>query len=235
MLVRVLNDEGIARFQEYLASLRENASLSPPKELLTSGLASDPFEPNVQVEDHAFDNAYQLGQYLREAFAECEDRQISRNYGLWSWLALYYFDYLCKAKDGRRQPLENAVYVLEARFSFRRYYRHAVRTPWLAVKEYGELSKVLLLMSGSGTRSEIAEQIAAYQDLFGNKTIVEATYSMYFDVELQKPKKGSGGKGPGSPRRLASIARQLELTYDLRDCTQASFFKLLPEEFRTWI
>ncbi|WKZ85384.1 hypothetical protein N5B55_00055 [Ralstonia pickettii] len=173
---------------------------------------------------------------MDQVFVDCEDRLISRNHGLWSWLALFYFDQLCKPDGaGIRKPLEDAVYVLEERFSFRRYYRHAVRTPWLAVKAHGEHAKVLLLTSGKGTRTDINEQLGAYQHLFANRTIIASAYAMYFDKDLQKPRRGAGGKSGGSARRLASIARQLELTYDLEDCTPANFLNLLPREFATWV
>ena len=58
---------------------------------------------------------------------------------------------------------------------------------------------------------------------------------MYFDKDAQKPRRGAGGKGGGSARRLASVARQLELTYDLQDCPPARFLALLPREFKTWV
>lgn len=234
--VRMLNAEGLLKFSEYLAALRIEPSKRPPSELLVDGRYSDPFEPSVQVEYRPFDTAYEIGEYLIEVFRDCEDRLISRNHGLWSWLALFYFDQLCKPDDaGNRKPLEDAVYVLEERFSFRRYYRHGIRTPWLAVKEHGENAKVLLLTSGRGVRTDINEQLGAYQHLFANKTIIASAYAMYFDTMEQKPRRGAGGKGGGSARRLANIARQLELTYDLQACTPPKFMDLLPSEFEHWV
>lgn len=234
--VRTLNPEGLAKFSEYLAALRGDPKLAPPMAILDDGLYSDPFEPEAQIEMQEFSNAHELGTYLNQAFANCEDRLISRNHALWSWLALFYFDQLCKPDaEGKRKPLEDAVYVLEQRFSFRRYYRHTVRTAWLAVKEHGEQAKVLLLTSGRGTRTDIGEQLGAYQHLFANKTIIGSAYAMYFDQQAQKPKKGAGGKGAGSARRLANIARQLELTYDLQDCPLTKFLALLPREFKAWV
>lgn len=234
--IRTLNPEGLAKFSEYLAALRGDPKLAPPIAILNDGLYSDPFEPEVQIEMQEFANTHDLGTYLNQALAGCEDRLISRNHALWSWLALFYFDQLCKPDaEGKRKPLEEAVYVLEQRFSFRRYYRHAVRTAWLAVKEHGEKAKVLLLTSGRGTRTDIGEQLGAYQHLFANKTIIASAYAMYFDRQTQKPKRGAGGKGAGSARRLANIARQLELTYDLQDCPLTKFLALLPREFKTWV
>lgn len=234
--VRVLNDDGIRKFLEYLAALHAEPDLEPPVGLLHDGLTSDPFEPAIELDDRPFGDAFELGRYMVEALSPCEGRTISRNHGLWSWLALHYFDRVCRADaDGRRKPLEDAVYALEERFSFRRYYRHCVRTPWLAVSEHGELAKVLLLTSGRGTRTDIAEQLGAYQDLFANRSVIGAAYAMYFDRDLQKPKKGAGGKGAGSVRRLASVVRQLELTYDLKDCPLPLFLNLLPREFEGWV
>lgn len=234
--IRTLSTEGLVKFSEYLSALRVDPKLAPPIAILHDGLYSDPFEPEVQIEMREFANTYDLGMYLNQVLSYCEDRIISRNHALWSWLALYYFEQLCKAApDGDRKPLEDAVYILEPRFSFRRYYRHSVRTAWLAVKEHGEQAKVLLLTSGRGSRTDIGEQLGAYQHLFANKTIIGSAYAMYFDQLTQRPKKGAGGKGAGSARRLATIARQLELTYDLQDCPQTKFLALLPREFKTWV
>lgn len=235
-LVRVLNAEGIAKFSDYLADLRVRPSAQPPSAILDDGLYSDPFDSEINLELRPFASAFDIGEHIVRAFSPLEDRLISRNHGLWTWLALFYFDQLCKADtSGNRRPLEDAVYVLEDRFSFRRYYRHAVRTPWLAVKEHGEHAKVLLLTRGRGTRTDINEQLGAYQHLFANKTIIDAAYAMYFDHIQQKPRSGAGGKGGGSARRLASIARQLELTYDLQECTPKKFLGLLPREFKSWV
>lgn len=234
--VRVLNAEGLSEFAAYLDVLRSNPSKSPPSELLTDGKFSDPFDPEVSIESRSFVSAHEIGAYMVDVFAVCEDRLISRNHALWSWLALFYFDQLCKPDAaGNRKPLEDAVYVLEERFSFRRYYRHAIRTPWMAVKEHGEHAKILLLTSGRGTRTDINEQLGAYQHLFANKTIIASAYAMYFDKDQQKPRRGAGGKGGGSARRLASVARQLELTYDLQECSPAKFLTLLPREFKGWV
>jgi len=234
--VRVLNAEGLEKFSEYLAALRAAPSMAPPFDLLTDGRFSDPFDPPVTIEQRSFASAYEIGAYMIEVFANCEDRLISRNHGLWTWLALFYFDELCKPDaSGNRKALQEPLYVLDERFSFYRYYKHGVRTPWAAVKMHGEYSKVLLLTVGKGIRTDITESLGGYQDIFGNKTIIASAYSMYFDSTQQKPRRGAGGKGGGSARRLANVSRQLELTYDLQECSPAQFLDLLPKEFKAWV
>lgn len=234
--VRVLNAEGLTKFSDYLTELRAAPSKTPPFDLLTDGRYSDPFDPPVTIEQQSFASAYEIGEYMIKVFGNCEDRLISRNHGLWTWLALFYFDQLCRPDAfGNRKALQEPLYVLEERFSFRRYYKHGIRTPWAAVKLHGKFAKVLLLTVSKGTRTDIAESLGGYQDIFGNKTIIKSAYAMYFDEIQQKPRRGSGGKGGGSARRLANIARQLELTYDLQDCSPAQFLALLPKEFKTWV
>jgi hypothetical protein len=89
----------------------------------------------------------------------------------------------------------------------------------------------MLIMRDKGSRSEIFEQLAARQDILGNETVVAGAYRLYFDPKEQRPKQGSGGKGAGSPRRLSAVVQQLDLTYDLRDCSVEQFLALLPTEF----
>lgn len=235
-LIRTLNEDGAKKFGAFLEALRSDCFLEIPTLLLTDGNFSEPFEVDIEIDDVDFVSAYEIGVYLVEKLSPCEDRLISRNVGLWNWLALFYFHRLCKKKaDGSRKVLEDAVYLLDARFSFRKYYRHAIRTPWLSCKEHGLRAKVLLILSGRGVRSDINEQLGAHQDIFSNKTVISAAYAMYFDSNAGKPKSGTGTKGGGSPRRLANLVRQFELTYDLRDCTTERFIDLLPKEFDRWV
>ena len=46
-----------------------------------------------------------------------------------------------------------------------------------------------------------------------------------------QPTRGAGAKGSGSPRRLALLANQLSLTYDIHDMPVDRLLKILPEEF----
>jgi hypothetical protein len=234
--VRILNDEGVNAFRAYLGVLRSDTRAEPPRQILYDGNYSDPLAIAVELDPLVFPDAFALGEYLVARFSTCEDRIISRNHALWNWLALYFFDTICRpSTDGTRKPLEDAVYLLESRFSFRKYYRHGARTPWLAVREHGSRAKILLLTAGRGSRSDIAEQLGAYQHIFQSKTVIDAAYRLYFDDGEQRPKRGAGGKGAGSARRLAAIVQQLELTYDLEQCPDKQFDKLLPMEFSRWI
>lgn len=239
--VRILNADGIVRFQRYLEQLRGGLDKPPPEDLLTGAAFSTEAEPGCSIEPKTFGHRFEFGSYLVQQLAPMDRRAISRNTGLWTWLALYYFDQLCPpAADGTRTVLSSQAYVLPEGYDYRSYYRHLVRTPWLVALDHGEFAKVLLIPAGASdrqplaTRGEIIEQIASRQDYLGNPAIIEATYRMYFDPEKQKPRRGAGGSAGGSPRRLAIVLQQLGLTFDLGACAPATIQKLLPKEFNRW-
>lgn len=234
--VRILNDSGIEGFRAYLQKLRVGAKDPTPTWLLTDSSTSIALTPSIEIEHKSFASRFDFGQYLSATLAPLGRRSISHHHALWTWLSLYYFDELCLAQpDGARKVLEDAVYLLPARYNHQRYYRHIARTSWLAVSDHGENAKVLLSGVGRGSRSDIFEQIASRQGMLGNQTIVAGAFELYFDKATGKSKRGAGGKGAGSPRRLAAIVQQLELTYDLAACSASQLLELLPKEFDRFV
>jgi hypothetical protein len=231
----VLTAAGIQEFTNYLQSVRDGATAQPPFHLLTDDLTSEPVDVDVAIDRQTFGDSFEFGEYLVAALKPMLRNEIAFNHALWSWLALYFFDQICPIENGKRTVLEDAVYVLADTHNHRRYYRHLVRTPWMAVEDNQDCAKVLLKNRGGGKRSDIFEQLAARQTIFGNKTIIAGAYKLYFDEAAGLPKRGAGGKGPGSPRRLVSFIQQVELTYDLMACTADQFIKLLPNEFKKFL
>ena len=238
--VRILTAGGLNAFQQYITDLRGGSTTSPPVHLLTGTESSDAFG-DLSIEKRPFPDRFAFGEYLVRQLSPLDRRSISRNHGLWSWLALYYFEQLCpQAADGSRKPLAPEAYVLPARYDFQGYYRHLVRTPWLAVADHGERARVLLIPATRraaaplSVRGEIIEQLASRQAVLGNPHIIEAAYRMYFDKQEGRPRRGAGGSGGGSPRRLALILQQLDLTFDLMACPTDKVIGLLPKEFDRW-
>ena len=230
--VRKLNRDGIAAFAAYLQSLRKGGTDPAPFQLLTDPAFSEEMEGTVTVEHHVFKDPFERGSYLAKTLSSFDRRQIAYDFSLWSWLALYFLDDLCPADPtGKREVLEDALYILGEKFNHQRYYRHLLRTPWLAVADNGENGRILLINKLGGKRSEISEQLASRQGVFGNGTVIAGAYMLYYDPIGKTFKKGAGGKAAGSVRRLVSFIRQIDLTYDLRDCTPEQFLSLLPSEF----
>lgn len=203
--------------------------------------------PPVTIEQEPggkpFASRYEFGLYLTECFRSSGKTLISRDYGLWNWLSLFYIDQLAPAfPDGTRNIRDIEVYILAPTFKHDSYYRHAIRTAWLAANEHGDHSRVLLIPAGKARpgigvlahRGEIIEQIAARQKLMGSTTIVAGADRMYMDAATGRPKRGAAGAEGGSSRRLPMVLSQLDLTFDLNACTVDQFLGLLPKEFDRW-
>jgi hypothetical protein len=239
--VRMLNDEGISQFEKYVDELRDEPTLPPPFHLLTSPATSvaAPFVASLAIQPlgRPYGSAYELGSYLcAQVFNDVSKPLISRDHGLWNWLALFLFDELCPSANGRRAPLETAAYVLSKDFKYTRYYRHLVRSAWVLVSVHGHFAKVLLTANSSQTspvsvRTEMQMQLSATQEFVESKSVVETAYALYFDNAADRMKVGSSSKGAGAPRRLVTVLNQFDLTYDLHASPAATLVALLPTEF----
>ena len=242
--IRQFTAQGNETFRTYLLQLRETPTLSPPWQLLTDPAMSEsaPFITSIERKPRGvlFGDRYEFGIYLAKTLESVDRAKISLNPSLWNWLALYFFDQLCPPDAaGRRSPREEAVYYLPAKYKHNRYYRHLVRSPWLAVTMHKEKSRVILIpISSRGAplalTGEIFEQVAGRQGVFRSANILAAIYNMYFDSDKGRPRSGTGGRGGGSPNRLGMILKQFELTYDLEWGNEDVVLGLLPKEFTPW-
>ncbi|MGE0750788.1 MAG: hypothetical protein AB7K64_09395 [Variibacter sp.] len=189
-----------------------------------------------QMPRKTFADRYEFGVMLVELLNGYDQQQISFDRGLWSWLAAYYFEQLCpRDHEGKRALRKDYVYVLS---QSRIYYRHLVRTPWYLVKTHGERCRYLLASQPSdpaplGRQSSLLEELAARQFVISSPALVGAAARLYSDPRTGRPMRGAGAKGGGSPRRLALIANQLALTYDIHNMPPDRLLQLLPEEFGT--
>jgi hypothetical protein len=78
---------------------------------------------------------------------------------------------------------------------------------------------------------DVVEQLASRQEIVTNKAIVGAATKLYYDRVTGAPRRGAGGKGAGSARRLADIINQLDLTWDLYAMSENDLIARLPAEF----
>ena len=232
-IIRQLTEEGIAAFGEWLRA----GGLGPvPGDLIVDQKYARALGEATLPSYKVFADRYEFGLYLAEALRPFDSRAISFDHGLWSWLAAYFFDQLCpKTSDGLRSLRKEYVYIpIQPRI----YYRHLVRTPWYLVHTHGEACKYLLVNPRSddpaplSRQAYLLDQLAARQFMIASPTLIAAAKLLYTNPKTGLPKRGAGAKGEGSPRRLALIANQLSLTFDIRDMPVESFMKLLPQEFR---
>jgi len=226
MKLRRLNSTGIAYFAKWLDGQRAGADDPVPLHLLEQADFSEALEWDVDVDDQDFQSRYELGQYLVERFSGCDQGVIRNDAGLWTWLALFWFDRLCPAPpDGGRKPFRNDNYILSDRH--RDYHRHAVRTTWLFVRGHGETVR-FVFSNPLPKRGEVTEQLTARPYFLSCKGLMEAANALYSDPNRGTWKVGTAGNRPGSVRRFAAVLKQFELTYDLYSMGQWEILSILP-------
>ena len=233
MKVRRLNIAGIEQFERFLDSLTDAAPLAVPLAALTAPETSESLGVELEVEHRAFASRMDLGSYLFKKLNRSGLLDIDADRGIWAWLALFYFESLCPAdRFGRRTPGNRARWILDPH-NFQRYYRHLLAGPYRIVRAYPEQPEIAMcILCGSPDKpGELVEQLASRQELVTNRAIIGAATRLYYDADSGKLKRGAGGKGRGSPRRLADVLQQFDVTYDLYTLDTDELSQLLPKEF----
>lgn len=229
---RKLNDAGIAQFRDYI---REGAEGSSPKELLTKPETSSPLSHKIYPGSGDFKDRHAFGQYLNALLKKFDPQQISGDKGLWSALALHWFDKLAPfGKGGNRTLRKEYHYLLSD--DYRHYYRHLIRAPWHLVRIHGDASKFVLIAPRENpnplsVHGEILEQMGGRQQVLGSRPIMSAANKLYLDPATGRPRTGVAGNSKGSARRFGLVLRQLDLTYDAAEMHDDKFANLLPGEF----
>ena len=233
--VRILSRKGMDLFGDYIEEVRRGSNEAPPVQKLEQSPWSLEFSQEVEVGDLSATTRLELGQYLVMLF---ESHNVDRkllvdNPGLWSWLALLWFDKLCPPDgEGNRKVKETARYVCSRDYTD--YYRHLVAAPWDIFSIHGEYSRVMLLTL-LYRHSDIAEQFAAPQEIISNKELIKVLDKLYWDPVKKKPKDGiQSRQKAGNHRRLKSWIQQIARTYDLRSMSAEEIRSLLPSEFDVW-
>lgn len=233
--LRRLNDQGLDEFTRWLA---QGGHGSVPIQYLTDPRTSEPLPTQIRVDQRLFGSRFEFGEYLGELLEPLGPSLVSHDRGLWTWLAILWFEQLCPSnQNGNRTIREHYRYVLSK--SYRNYYRHLVRTPWQIVRDHGRNARFLLLSPSNPPHplqvgGEILEQFASRQGILRSRRIIDEASRLYSDPSTGKPRTGAAGAGRGSARRLALVMQQFRLTFDPESMQPGSLIALLPKEFDRW-
>jgi hypothetical protein len=117
--------------------------------------------------------------------------------------------------------------------NFQRYYRHLLAGPYRIFRAHrDDPERALALLCGPLDKpGDIVEQLASRQEIVTNKAIMLGATRLYIDPATRKPRRGAGGRSGGSPRRLADVLKQFDVTWDLYAMTADNLLGLLPSEF----
>lgn len=233
MKLRRFNSDGITAFADYRSRLSLEPTLTPPINLLDDPAYTEIICENTEVEPRSFENRLEAGQYLNDLIDAAGITLPERDRGLWVWLTLFYFDAVCPADgNGCRKPMQDAR-LLPILDNHQRFYRHLLLGPFLIVRAHRNNPEHALafLKQTLWKPGEIVEQLASSKELVTNPAVAEVATRLYFDRATNTFKRGSSSKIKGSPRRLASLLNQLDLTWYLYGMRTDEILALLPKEF----
>lgn len=232
--LRRLNTRGVEAFGDYLQQIRDGVEFQPSPAILHIDEYSEAVTPRIDVEAVEFRNKYEAARYLAGALRPLQTAALHTDVGLWSWLALYYFEQLSpKDAQGRRRPRENYHYIPWLANSWQRD-RHLLAGPHRLFTVHGEHAR-LLLYPAVDEHGAFVYDLAFRRDLITNRGLIEAIDTLYWDAKRNRPKRGATTPSrPGNLRRLITVLQQLDFNYDLHGMTAGEILELLPEEFDEW-
>lgn len=230
--LRAFTSEGITQVRKMLIS-----RTGDPRTLLTV----DRYTVNIadlDVVPHPFKDRQEAGEHLVNLLRDVTPppgMTLDSDPGLWTWLAVLWFDELAPfdKKTGARRIGKTYRLVLEPH-SHRTYYRHLLNGPYRIVKAFNQqidLARVVLAQKVH-TPGELVEQLASHQRIVTSPSLLGLATELYIDPETDAPKSGAGGKNrPGVVRRLVDVLGQLDATYDTWSMGVDDLLALLPAEF----
>ena len=236
--VRCLNERGVEVFGEYLHSLRDNPTATPPYSILSDPLTSANVRGRASIENHKFATRMEAGKYLNHKLSGLDPADVDQNRGLWAWLSLFYFDMVCPLDiDGEINPGQDYRHIPVS--SHWHFYRHLLLGPFSIYRSHGESAKVLLANEVSKP-GNFNEQIASRADMIRNPAIIQSLDVLYYDETRQRAKKGAEGRDKdkkpkaGTLLRFVTVIDQLTLNFDLFSVSRDDIVELLPREFNAW-
>lgn len=230
MRVREFNDEGIQAAHSFLDALKAGDVLPVPEDLLEADDLSAETGVSVRNVPSTFDTRFELALWLNRALDSIMSTERAHSTGMWTWLTLRMLDVVAPARaDGSRRIGERSLYVLEPD-NWLRYYRHLLAGPCRVMRaHWDELHVTQAILAGKpNVPGELYEQIASRQEVITSGALVRLTRKLYWDSATKSVKRGAGGKGAGSARRLASLLLQLDLTWDFAEMDDERMVSLLP-------
>lgn len=177
-----------------------------------------------------FETARDLAEAVLYAFGSRKLPELLPNAGLWSWLTFILRDVVFPRDKAGIRPLgEVHRWYPSNPNDYQKAQRHLVRMPVTLLATLGKNADHLLCGKPS-VPGEVREQLTSQQEMF-HPAFQGAARILYYDDTKHKLKRGAGGKAGGSPRRLARVRRQFDVTWDLFALSSERIVEMLPKEF----
>jgi hypothetical protein len=232
--LRRLSGRGIETFREYLQKIREGEEFQASPAILHVDDFSSPVDPSIDIRMTEFKSKFEAASYLARALEPLHGPALHADAGLWSWLALFYFEQLSpKDGEGRRRPREDYHYIPWMGDGWQSD-RHLLAGPFKIFMTHGDRAR-LLLYPPVHQHGQFVYDLGFRRELITNRGLIEAIDILYWDAKRGRPKRGAttASRG-GNLRRLIAVLQQLDFNYDLYGMTAAEILELLPNEFDGW-
>lgn len=218
------NDRGLLAFKKiFLGEVAESA-IDPTDRQFTTRV-----QGTASINDAPADSAKELAQRVLNALG-AEWSSLLPRAGVWAWLTFVLRDSIVpKDRQGNRHPGEIHRWLPSDPGDWQKAQRHLLRMPVVLLAQLGDVADHLLCGLPS-VLPEIREQLTSQQDMFSPE-FQKAARALYFDAAKNGLKRGAGGKGAGTPRRLAKLRQQLDVTWNMFDLDAEHIVRLLPKEF----
>ncbi len=232
--LRRLNERGVSKFRDFLQQIREGADYQPSPAILHVDEYASKLDVAINIDNIRFANKFAAARYFSEVLGPLESAALPNDAGLWSWLALYYFDQLSpKDADGRRRPREDYHYIPSTRSGWH-LDRHLLAGPYKLFILHRERAR-LLLYPPVHEHGAFVYDLGFRRDLITNRGLIEAIDLLYWDPKRDRPRRGATTTSrPGNLRRLITVLQQLDFNYDLYGMSATEILALLPPEFEGW-
>lgn len=231
MLARRLTQSGIEQFDAFLTSLRDHPHADAPLDLLTESAASEPIDVEIEAEVRRFRSRLEVAEYLSRLL-RLDTSALRMDAGFWSWMALFWFESLCPTVRDRWNP-GNRYHWLADLDDPGKACRHVLAGPFQIYRAHrDDPRRAMSLLCGSPTQpGPLVQLIASRPSLVTCNAVVGVATRLYYDAANGRNRPGLNTKSPGSPRRLADVLSQLDLTWDLHSLSVEQLLTLLPTEF----
>jgi len=221
-------EEGMNAFRRVMAEGLDETTLDLANPLIAARIAG-----TTSFDARRFATSKEMAQAIISAAGQASVGDLLTREGLWAWLSFVMRDQLySRMADGRRRLGEVHKWYPAPLNDFQKGQRHLVRTPVLLLSRLGRNADHLLC-GDPAVAGELREQLTSQQDMF-HPAFQEVARTLYYDEQTGKLRRGAGGKGRGSSRRLAAVRLQLDVTWDLFAITPSELLEKLPEEFENF-
>ena len=223
--LRSFNENGLDAFKKVFTGQVDDAVIDPTDPDLTSSVqGTGSFTPKD------FATAKEMAQAILAAIGTAKLVKLLPDTGLWAWLTFTMRDRLFKkAGDGTMKVGEVHRWYPSNPNDWQKGQRHLVRMPVHLLKTLGNNADHLLC-GPPAVLPKIREQLTSQRDMF-NPTFQQVARALYFNDATGSLKPGAGGTTGGTPRRLASLRKQLDVTWDLEELEPSEIISRLPAEF----